>query len=66
MRRLRDDAAPPPGADPGRTMADDLDQLVFLDQLGFEEAWVGAGRFFAVTRPPDRPGLGRLRAEPRP
>ena len=31
----------PPGADPGRTMADDLDQLVFLDQLGFEEAWVG-------------------------
>ena len=47
-------------------MADDLDQLVFLDQLGFEEAWVGAGRFFAVTRPPDRPGLGRLRAEPRP
>jgi limonene 1,2-monooxygenase len=110
----------PPGADPGRTMADDLDQLVFLDQLGFEEAWVGehitaewenipcpdlfiaqalgltrrmklgtgmsclpnhnplmlapahrparpdAGRFFAVTRPPDRPGLGRLRAEPRP
>jgi hypothetical protein len=25
-----------------------------------------AGRFFAVTRPPDRPGLGRLRAEPRP
>jgi alkanesulfonate monooxygenase SsuD/methylene tetrahydromethanopterin reductase-like flavin-dependent oxidoreductase (luciferase family) len=31
----------PPGADPGRTMADDLEQLVFLDQLGFEEAWVG-------------------------
>ena len=31
----------PPGADPGRTMADDLEQLVFLDQLGYEEAWVG-------------------------
>jgi alkanesulfonate monooxygenase SsuD/methylene tetrahydromethanopterin reductase-like flavin-dependent oxidoreductase (luciferase family) len=31
----------PPGADPGRTMADDLEQLVFLDGLGFEEAWVG-------------------------
>src|SRR5262249_14106777 len=31
----------PPGADPGRTMADDLDQLVVLDQLGFEEAWIG-------------------------
>jgi alkanesulfonate monooxygenase SsuD/methylene tetrahydromethanopterin reductase-like flavin-dependent oxidoreductase (luciferase family) len=31
----------PPGADPGRTMADDLAQLVFLDELGFEEAWVG-------------------------
>jgi hypothetical protein len=31
----------PPGADLGRTMADDLGQLVFLDQLGFEEAWVG-------------------------
>ncbi|HEY7142242.1 MAG TPA: LLM class flavin-dependent oxidoreductase [Methylomirabilota bacterium] len=31
----------PPGADPGRTMADDLEQLVFLDQLGFEEAWIG-------------------------
>src|SRR5262249_61276913 len=30
----------PPGADPGRTMAEDLEQLVFLDQLGFEEAWV--------------------------
>src|SRR5215475_1444058 len=31
----------PPGADPGRTMADDLEQLVFLDQLGYEEAWIG-------------------------
>jgi alkanesulfonate monooxygenase SsuD/methylene tetrahydromethanopterin reductase-like flavin-dependent oxidoreductase (luciferase family) len=31
----------PPGADPGRTMEDDLQQLVFLDALGFEEAWVG-------------------------
>jgi alkanesulfonate monooxygenase SsuD/methylene tetrahydromethanopterin reductase-like flavin-dependent oxidoreductase (luciferase family) len=31
----------PPGADPGRTMADDLDQLVVLESLGFEEAWIG-------------------------
>jgi alkanesulfonate monooxygenase SsuD/methylene tetrahydromethanopterin reductase-like flavin-dependent oxidoreductase (luciferase family) len=31
----------PPGADPGRTMADDLEQLVLLDQLGYEEAWIG-------------------------
>jgi hypothetical protein len=49
----------PPGADPGGTMADDLDQLVFLDRLGFEEAWI------AVTRPPARPGRGLPRAEPR-
>jgi alkanesulfonate monooxygenase SsuD/methylene tetrahydromethanopterin reductase-like flavin-dependent oxidoreductase (luciferase family) len=31
----------PPGSDPGQTMADDLAQLVFLDQLGLDEAWVG-------------------------
>jgi alkanesulfonate monooxygenase SsuD/methylene tetrahydromethanopterin reductase-like flavin-dependent oxidoreductase (luciferase family) len=31
----------PPGSDPARTMADDLEQLVFLDRLGFTEAWVG-------------------------
>jgi len=31
----------PPGSDPGQTMADDLDQLVFLEGLGFEEAWIG-------------------------
>jgi len=28
----------PPGSDPARTMAQDLEQLVFLDGLGFEEA----------------------------
>jgi hypothetical protein len=33
-----------PDADPGRTMADDVDQLVFLDQLGFEEAWTRSMR----------------------
>src|SRR5207302_8877202 len=31
----------PPGADPARTMEEDLEQLVTLDRLGFEEAWVG-------------------------
>jgi alkanesulfonate monooxygenase SsuD/methylene tetrahydromethanopterin reductase-like flavin-dependent oxidoreductase (luciferase family) len=31
----------PPGSDVARTMADDLEQLVTLDRLGFEEAWVG-------------------------
>jgi alkanesulfonate monooxygenase SsuD/methylene tetrahydromethanopterin reductase-like flavin-dependent oxidoreductase (luciferase family) len=31
----------PPGADPAQTMDDDLEQLVTLDRLGFEEAWVG-------------------------
>jgi alkanesulfonate monooxygenase SsuD/methylene tetrahydromethanopterin reductase-like flavin-dependent oxidoreductase (luciferase family) len=31
----------PPGADPGLTMAADLDQLVVLDRLGYAEAWVG-------------------------
>jgi alkanesulfonate monooxygenase SsuD/methylene tetrahydromethanopterin reductase-like flavin-dependent oxidoreductase (luciferase family) len=31
----------PPGADPGRTMEDDLQQLVALERLGFEEAWIG-------------------------
>ena len=31
----------PPGADPAQTMDDDLEQLVTLDGLGFEEAWIG-------------------------
>src|SRR5439155_249842 len=31
----------PPGADPARTMEEDLEQLVTLDRLGFEEAWIG-------------------------
>lgn len=31
----------PPGSDPSQTMADDLEQLVTLERLGFEEAWVG-------------------------
>ena len=31
----------PPGADPAQTMDDDLEQLVTLDRLGFEEAWIG-------------------------
>jgi len=31
----------PPGSDPARTLADDLEQLKFLDELGFAEAWIG-------------------------
>src|SRR5256884_8555498 len=31
----------PPGADPARTLDDDLVQLATLDRLGYEEAWVG-------------------------
>ena len=31
----------PPGSSPSQTMADDLDQLVALERLGFEEAWIG-------------------------
>ena len=31
----------PPGSDPGLTMEDDLQQLVFLEGLDFEEAWIG-------------------------
>ena len=31
----------PPGSNPSRTMADDLEQLVTLERLGFEEAWIG-------------------------
>jgi limonene 1,2-monooxygenase len=31
----------PPGSNPSQTMADDLDQLVALERLGFEEAWIG-------------------------
>ncbi|HYY74536.1 MAG TPA: LLM class flavin-dependent oxidoreductase, partial [Solirubrobacterales bacterium] len=43
MERLGYFAMPlhPPGADPARTMEEDLEQLVTLDRLGFEEAWVG-------------------------
>ena len=31
----------PPGSDPAKTIKDDLDQLVVLDELGFTEAWIG-------------------------
>jgi len=31
----------PPGADLTRTMDDDMDQIVFLDELGYQEAWIG-------------------------
>jgi alkanesulfonate monooxygenase SsuD/methylene tetrahydromethanopterin reductase-like flavin-dependent oxidoreductase (luciferase family) len=31
----------PPGADPARTLDDDLGQLAMLDRLGYEEAWIG-------------------------
>jgi alkanesulfonate monooxygenase SsuD/methylene tetrahydromethanopterin reductase-like flavin-dependent oxidoreductase (luciferase family) len=31
----------PPGSDLARTLADDLEQIVTLDRLGFAEAWIG-------------------------
>jgi alkanesulfonate monooxygenase SsuD/methylene tetrahydromethanopterin reductase-like flavin-dependent oxidoreductase (luciferase family) len=31
----------PPGSDPSDSMAMDLEQIVALEQLGFEEAWIG-------------------------
>jgi alkanesulfonate monooxygenase SsuD/methylene tetrahydromethanopterin reductase-like flavin-dependent oxidoreductase (luciferase family) len=31
----------PPGSDPAQTMDEDLEQLVTLEGLGFEEAWIG-------------------------
>ena len=31
----------PPGADPAKTYDDDLEQLVTLDRLGYQEAWIG-------------------------
>ena len=31
----------PPGSDITKTMDDDLEQLVFLDKLGYKEAWIG-------------------------
>ena len=31
----------PPGSDLAQTLADDLEQLVTLDKLGFDEAWIG-------------------------
>jgi alkanesulfonate monooxygenase SsuD/methylene tetrahydromethanopterin reductase-like flavin-dependent oxidoreductase (luciferase family) len=31
----------PPGSDPAATLAEDLEQLVTLDRLGFAEAWIG-------------------------
>ena len=31
----------PPGADPARSMDEDLEQIVTLDRLGYEEAWIG-------------------------
>ena len=31
----------PPGSEPGLTMEEDLRQLVALEHLGFEEAWIG-------------------------
>ena len=31
----------PPGSNITQTMDDDLDQLVYLDKLGYSEAWIG-------------------------
>jgi alkanesulfonate monooxygenase SsuD/methylene tetrahydromethanopterin reductase-like flavin-dependent oxidoreductase (luciferase family) len=31
----------PPGSDPAATLAEDLEQLIRLDRLGYAEAWIG-------------------------
>ena len=31
----------PPGSDYTKTLDDDLEQLVILDELGYKEAWIG-------------------------
>ena len=31
----------PPGSDITKTLDEDLDQIVTLDQLGYKEAWIG-------------------------
>ena len=31
----------PPGSDITQTLADDLEQIVTLDELGYREAWIG-------------------------
>ena len=31
----------PPGSDMTKTLEDDLDQIVTLDRLGYQEAWIG-------------------------
>ena len=31
----------PPGSDPTETVQHDLDQMVVLDGLGYDEAWIG-------------------------
>ena len=31
----------PPGADLGKTIRDDMDQIVLMDRLGYREAWIG-------------------------
>lgn len=31
----------PPGAELSQTLDDDLEQFIFLDELGFSEAWIG-------------------------
>ena len=72
----------PPGSNPAETMADDLEQIVTLERLGFEEAWIGEHFTSSLgehplPRPVHRPGAGRdqddqarhrrlLPAEPQP
>ena len=37
----------PPGSDITKTLEDDLDQIVTLDELGYKEAWIGEHFTFA-------------------
>ncbi|HXG15953.1 MAG TPA: LLM class flavin-dependent oxidoreductase [Calidithermus sp.] len=51
----------PPGADPARTLEEDLEQLAVLDALGYEEAWIGE-HFTAEWEPIPCPDLFIARA----
>lgn len=53
----------PPGADFTKTIDDDLEQIVTLDQLGYKEAWVGEHFTFAWENIPS-PDLFIAKAVP--
>ncbi len=53
----------PPGSDITRTLDDDLEQMIALDQLGYQEAWIGE-HFTTVWENIPAPDLFIARALP--